>query len=136
MLSEKTRREYKQGMYDLYAEVGTTKIEYYALIVSDEEDIYNEPTSTYSEEPIYLVGTINPLSPTSDPTLYAINKDKEIYMIDVIGLSLENNSLDPYKMITGKFKFENQTYTINKVTPKGMFTDFYTSYEFECERID
>lgn len=136
MLSEKTRREYKQGMFDLYSEVGTTKIEYYALIVSEEEDIYNEPTSTLAKDPIYLVGTITPLTPSLDPTLYAINRDKEIYNFDIIGLSLEKNLLDPFKMITGKFKFENQTYTINKVTPKGMFTDFFTSYEFECERID
>lgn len=140
MLSAKTIREYKQGMYDLYSEVGSTKIKYFPLIVnkSPEDiygDIYNEPEVSYAE-PIYLVGTITPLMPTEDPLLYAVSKDKEIYNIDIVGLSLEKNSLDPFEMTKGQFGFDNQIYTVNKVTPKGMFTDFYTSFVFECERID
>lgn len=135
MLSDKDKKEYKEGMYDLYSEVGTTKILYYALTIPTEPlDVYQEVDKVYLP-PVSLVGTISPLQPTEDPVMYASNVDKLIMKFDIIGLSLENHNLNPYDMLTGYFEFDGLKYTINKVTPKGMFTDFYTSYEFITEVI-
>lgn len=137
MLSQKDRQEYKKAMYDLYVEVGTTLIKYYQLQdpLDGEIDIYQESSKVYSE-PIQLVGTISPLQPTEDPVMYATNKDALIMKFDIIGLALEMNELNPYKMTTGYFEFDDTKYTINKVTPKGMFTDFYTSFEFITEVVE
>lgn len=135
MLPEKDRKEYKQGMYDLYVEVGTTKILYYALDEDPEsENIYLEKEKTY-KEPINLVGVIIPYQPSEDGVMYATNIDKVLLKFDIIGLSIEKTSLNPYEMITGLFEFEGKKYSIVKMTPKGLFTDFYTSYEFVGELI-
>ena len=136
MLTDKDKQEYKQGMYDLYVEVGATNILYHALKPSTEPpDIYGEVVNVEYLPPVSLVGTITPLQPTEDPTMYATKIDKLIMKFDIIGLALEKHNLNPYDMITGYFEFDNMKYTINKVTPKGMFTDFYTSYEFITEVV-
>lgn len=135
MLSEKVKRDYKESMYELYAEVGTTKILYYALDKNSQvDDIYGEIEKVYLP-PINLVGTITPLQPTEDPTMFASNIDTTILKFDIIGLSLENNNLNPNEMLTGYFEFDGVKHTINKVTPKGLFTDFFTSYEFVTEVV-
>lgn len=135
MLSNRDKLEYKKGMYDLYSAVGTTKILYYALKNPTEPlDIYQEATKEYLP-PVNLVGTISPLQPTEDPVMFASNIDRLVMKFDITGLALENNNLNPYDMTSGYFEFDGMKYTINKVTPKGMFTDFYTSYEFITEVV-
>ena len=135
MLPEKDRQEYKEAMYELYVEVGTTKILFHELnLLNSEEDIYMEREKTY-KEPVNLVGVISPYQPSTDGLMFATNIDKVLLKFDIIGLSLEKNNLNPYDMTTGLFEFEDKKYSITKVTPKGMFTDFYTSYEFVGELI-
>lgn len=131
MLSEKDRQEYKQGIYDLYCEVGTTKLIYYPIDQDIKDDLYNDSELVYGE-PILLTGVISPLDPTTDvnpiPTM-----GSNIFNFDIPILSLELEKLDPYTMLKGKFEFDSVTYQILDVTPQGMFTDFYTTYKFKAQ---
>lgn len=137
MLSEKDRQEYKQGIYDLYCEVGTTKIKYYPNYqntANTEQDIYGENDVIYSK-PLNLVGNITPLEPTAnslDPSpLMGVN----IFNFIIPILSLEKHNLDPYKMTLGLFEFNNQKYKVLDVVPQGMFTDFFSEFKFSCEMV-
>lgn len=135
MLSEKDRREYKKGIYDLYSEVGTTKIEYYSNYSDNlEEDLYGEQEYVYTN-PVLLVGVIEPIEPTPDALNPIPTMGLNYFTFDIPILSLENNNLDAYAMLKGRFKFDNKMYNILDVTPEGMFTDFYTTFKFKVQMI-
>lgn len=134
MLSEKDRREYKQGIYDLYSEVGTTKILYYPLAPVDTDDIYSENEDSYLD-PISLVGVIDTNNPVSNTLDNIPNMGINNLYFDIPILSFEKHKLDPYSMLKGYFEFDNIKYQILDVVPQGMFTDFYTTYKFKVEQL-
>lgn len=134
MLSEKDRRDYKKGIQDIYIELGTTKIKYYPLNPRNEDDIYEEETESYGE-PINLIADIEAKDPLENAIDPIPSMGVVIYVIDIPILCLEEKELDPFSMITGKFEFEGQEYKIVDVIPDGLFTDFYTSYKFQCQII-
>ena len=136
MLSEKDRREYKQGIYDLYSEVGTTLIKYYPDYPnnSDDDDLYGEKENIYIE-PISLVGVIEPLDPASNTLDPMATMGINLFTFDIPILSLEKANLEAYNMLKGHFEFENKRYNILDVTPEGMFTDFYTTFKFKARMI-
>lgn len=135
MLSEKDRKEYKQGIYDLYSEVGTTKIKYYADYPNNsDDDLYGEKENMYVN-PIFLVGVIEPLEPTNNTLDPIATMGINLFTFDIPILSLEKQNLDAYSMLKGQFEFEDKMYNILDVTPEGMFTDFYTTFKFKARMI-
>lgn len=135
MLSEKDRREYKQGIYDLYSEVGTTLIKYYPNYPNNsDDDLYGEKEDIYIE-PIFLVGVIEPHDPTNNTLDPMATMGINLFDFDIPILSLEKANLDAYTMLKGQFEFENKRYNILDVTPEGMFTDFYTTFKFKARMI-
>lgn len=136
MLSEKDRREYKQGIYDLYSEVGTTKLEFHPIDPNFEPNIYGDVDDVTYLPPITgLVGVIDFKGDTQNPIDPIPLDNKVIAQIELPILTLEKANLDPFSMITGQFKFLDTTFNVIDVTPNGLFTDFYTSYNFKVEMI-
>lgn len=135
MLSEKDRREYKQGIYDLYSEVGTTLIKYYPNYPNNsDDDLYGEKEDIYIE-PIFLVGVIESHNPTNNTLDPMATMGINLFDFDIPILSLEKANLDAYTMLKGQFEFDSKRYNILDVTPEGMFTDFYTTFKFKARMI-
>ena len=133
-LSETDRNAYKEGMLELYSELGSTLIEYYEPSSSKEDDFYGEE-ETLDTYVCNLTGFVKTFKVEEDLSIGVNVQDKELFVIDIALLSLEQKELNPYDMYKGKFKFHNRFYTVLRIIPKNPFSDFYTSYEFICEVI-
>lgn len=135
MLSEKDRREYKKGIYDLYYEVGTTKIKYYPDHPNtSDDDLYGEKEEAFVN-PISLVGVIKPLDPSDNALDPMPTMGLNLFTFDIPVYSLEKENLDAYNMLRGQFEFDNKRYNILDVTPEGMFTDFYSTFKFKARML-
>lgn len=133
-LSIEDRNSYKEGMLELYSELGSTLIEYYEPSSSKEDDFYGEE-ETIDTFICNLTGFVKAYKIENDSSIGINAQDKELYAIDIVLLSLEENELNPIEMYKGKFKYHNRFYSILRVAPKNPFSDFYTSYEFICEVV-
>lgn len=136
MLSQKDRQAFKQGIYDLYSEVGTTQLIFHPLHpnLDSSDDIYGEKAPIYLD-PIKLIGVISPSEPIGNTLDPIPTMGISMFDVDIPILSLEKANLDPYSMIDGQFEFDTRMYKVIHVVPQGMFTDFYSNYKFKTQML-
>ena len=135
----KDLKDFQDGLYELYKELGSDKLFYYPLTPYTKPNIYGESLDKTYEEPIQLVGSIEPLTA----------KDTSNYTLDTLSSNLRGclTVTIPYKCVQeigiedmkeldkGRLEINSKMYDIVLVTMEGTFLGQYSTCKFMCKEV-
>lgn len=132
-------RDFQEGVYELYNTLGTNKLYYYKLNPNSTPNIYGECTDKTYEEPIQLVGSVEPmgdLNRTVDRLAHLSTVERGYLKVKVPFKSiLDIGTTDMNELDKGRLEINSKMYDISYVIGEDLFLGEYSVYEFTCKEL-
>jgi hypothetical protein len=132
-------KDFQDGLYELYETLGSTRLYYYRLTPNSTPNIYGECLDKTYEEPIQLVGSIEPVT-GSDRYNFLLDKlstkDRGYLCVKVpYKCILDIGTTDPNELDKGRLEINSKMYEIVLVLMEDTFLGEYSICEFMCKEV-
>lgn len=134
-LDSATKKAYKEGIFTLFDTLGTQVEFYFRNTEVSNQDIYGD---LIEESPIEVLTFVADVKHKAlDYNNFDIQKQghTDEVTVTIPLLAIEKVGVEPFTMDSGYFVVNNRHYEVMNITPKDVFGQMYTSYEFDCKGV-